>query len=264
MKSPTYITDCPHMFHSALAMQLSLNGAIVFQKLVFLLSHPNNGKEIDGTRWIYNTSKEWREQFFPFWSENTIERIFTGLEAAGMIHSRQFDGSVRRKYYTITDAAKVVLNTNNLPSPAKAPDWCLPKHQIGALESTKLVPSYNTSMSTKKTVSKSQDVSKPKLSEQEKADLFNNSEYQKAFFDKQVDSGKFDQAIIDNNEFSNPELAHIPKWRAYALSYLRNFGFILSNQYPPDIQEIVNQINSRRTQMVVEAIRAGVEINFDN
>lgn len=99
-----------------LACAIGLNEAIVAQRIYWLLKYPQNGKEVDGHRWIYNSYSEWRKQFFPFWSEDTIKRIFISLECRGIIASCQPEGSNRRKYYRVTESAKKSLTKERLES----------------------------------------------------------------------------------------------------------------------------------------------------
>lgn len=87
-----------------LAVAVGLEEAIIAQQLNYLLRESTNGKEIDGKRWIYNTYEEWRTNWFPFWSERTIQRTFLRMEALGWIETIQPDGVLsRRKYYTLSD-----------------------------------------------------------------------------------------------------------------------------------------------------------------
>lgn len=60
-----------------LATRIGLNESIFLQQLHYWLERSVNVKE--GHRWVYNTAKEWQEQF-PFWSVNTIRRIIKSLE----------------------------------------------------------------------------------------------------------------------------------------------------------------------------------------
>lgn len=65
-----------------LAMRIGLNESIFLQQLHYWLDRSVNVKE--GHRWVYNTAKEWQEQF-PFWSVNTIRRIIKSLEEKGFV-----------------------------------------------------------------------------------------------------------------------------------------------------------------------------------
>jgi len=88
----------------SLAVAIGLNEAIVLQQVQYWINNPKNkGYEEGGFKWVYNTYAEWKETNFPFWSEATIQRIFSNLEGAGLIVSIQpMKGKYdRTKYYRI-------------------------------------------------------------------------------------------------------------------------------------------------------------------
>lgn len=116
-----------------LACAIGLNEAIVLQRLYWLLKYPQNGKEMDGHRWIYNTLSEWKRQFFPFWSEDTIMRIFNSLEGRKLIVCIQPEGSKRRKYYRVSQAAIANLTFERFEQ--------IPNPQLATFEAGKLQPS---------------------------------------------------------------------------------------------------------------------------
>lgn len=101
-KSSLVLDDRPLLLLPRLATALGLEQALVLQQIHYLLSNPANGRSIRGRRWIFNTYAQWRSQYFPFWSERTIRRALTGLEACGAVAACQPDGNVsRRKYYRV-------------------------------------------------------------------------------------------------------------------------------------------------------------------
>lgn len=57
---------------------------------------------IDGHYWVYNSYKQWQEQF-PFWHRNTIQRTFSDLEKKGLLISGNYNqaGFDKTKWYTI-------------------------------------------------------------------------------------------------------------------------------------------------------------------
>lgn len=95
------LNEQPLLVLRSLAVKIGLNQAIVLQQLHFLLSVENNGRVLkDGYRWVYNTMTQWREQFFPFWSDEALQLAFSKLETAGLIKTCQPEGRVSRtKYY---------------------------------------------------------------------------------------------------------------------------------------------------------------------
>jgi len=89
-----------------LACAIGLNEAIVAQHIEWLCNLPKSGKEIDGHKWIFNTYEQWKEDWFPWWSADTIKRIIQSLELRGIVVSCQPDkGMSRKKYYRISTSA---------------------------------------------------------------------------------------------------------------------------------------------------------------
>lgn len=110
------IPEYPLMVLPKLAEKIGLNEAIVVQQIHYwLITSPT---EKNGKKWIYNSYKEWHEQF-PFWSVNTIGRIFRKLEDVKLITSKQMaiNGYDRTKWYTLNyqngllDDTKMVHST---------------------------------------------------------------------------------------------------------------------------------------------------------
>jgi len=102
--SKLLIQESPLTFQPSLAVAIGLNEAIVLQQVHYWIANTKNkGYEQDGFKWVYNTYKQWQEENFPFWSENTIQRVFASLEEKGLIISIQPMKSKydRTKYYRI-------------------------------------------------------------------------------------------------------------------------------------------------------------------
>lgn len=72
--------DTPHGFSRAIACELGYDEAIVIQQI-----HYTATNERDGRLWAYNTSKDWQEKHFPFWSESKVKRVFSRLESLGVV-----------------------------------------------------------------------------------------------------------------------------------------------------------------------------------
>jgi len=70
--SKLLINENPIMIQPTLVMKLGLNQAIIIQQVHYWLLKSPHIK--DGKRWIYNSYKDWKQQF-PFWSEKTISRV---------------------------------------------------------------------------------------------------------------------------------------------------------------------------------------------
>ncbi|MDR7318885.1 DnaD domain protein [Brevibacillus nitrificans] len=90
----------PLVVDTILAKLLGLNEAIVLQQVNYWLHSSQNYR--DGRKWVYNTYKQWQEQF-PFWSEVTIRRIFTGLEKKGILLTANYNEmkADHTKWYSI-------------------------------------------------------------------------------------------------------------------------------------------------------------------
>lgn len=120
--SKLLIQESPLTFQPSLAVAIGLNEAIVLQQIHYWISNARNkGYEQDGYKWVYNTYVDWKTENFPFWSENTIQRIFTSLEDKGLVISIQpMKGKYdRTKYYRIDypklevfDGPKLVCSLN--------------------------------------------------------------------------------------------------------------------------------------------------------
>lgn len=115
------LEDRPLMVLPKLAEAIGLENAIVVQQLFWLMKNPANGKTIDEERWIFNTYQTWQEQYFPFWSERTLRRIFTELEGLKIIQTCQPEGVMsRRKYYRIGNGIVNLLRKGKLSKPVKS------------------------------------------------------------------------------------------------------------------------------------------------
>lgn len=114
-KENLLLEDRPLMVLPKLACAFGLENAIVIQQLYWLLKNPANGKIIEGERWIFNTYETWQEQYFPFWSERTLRRIFTELENLKVIQTCQPEGVMsRRKYYRLGNGSLQLMRTGKL------------------------------------------------------------------------------------------------------------------------------------------------------
>lgn len=77
------IQESPLQVLPSLAIQVGLNEAMVLQQLHFRSLISNNVR--DGFKWVYKTYDEWKNEEFPFWSVDTINRAIRRLEVKGFI-----------------------------------------------------------------------------------------------------------------------------------------------------------------------------------
>lgn len=117
------LDEQPLVILPRLATLIGLNEAIVLQQLHYWVEKSKNEK--DGLYWVYNTIKEWQEQF-PFWSKNTIIRTFENLEKQGLVKTGIFNKnkSDRTKWYTI-DYEQLIKMGNSFTQNGKMdyPNW---------------------------------------------------------------------------------------------------------------------------------------------
>ena len=99
--SSLLISESPLTVQPSLAVLLGLNEAIFLQQLQYWISREAGFCDQYGRWWIYNTVKQWRDQF-PFWSESTIKRTIRSLEDRNALLSTTVgDAFNKTKAYTI-------------------------------------------------------------------------------------------------------------------------------------------------------------------
>lgn len=142
------INEPPLQVLPTLAVAIGLNEAIFVQQLHYWIENKKvAGKVVDGRKWIYNSVREWREDNFPFWSDDTIGRAIKSLIKQGILLTRndlnntEFD---RTKWYTIDYGV-----LNRLPqNAAMPPSPPLPLPQVAAIEDSNLQESYSSTETT--------------------------------------------------------------------------------------------------------------------
>lgn len=104
--NPLALRICPE-----LASEIGLNESIILLQLEFLISISNH--YIDGRRWTYQSIRELKEKYFPFWNESTIKRTLSKLISLGLITR----GNYNKASYDKTNwYAMVYDNVKNLAS----------------------------------------------------------------------------------------------------------------------------------------------------
>lgn len=86
---------------TGLAQIIGLNESIVTVKISELLDSSKLCH--DGRHWIQSSYNDWKENYFPFWSVETIKRIFKKLEKSGILISANYNDSPfdQTKWYSI-------------------------------------------------------------------------------------------------------------------------------------------------------------------
>jgi len=69
--------------NNSLAQEIGFNESIVLLQLEYLIIISNNWK--DGNRWTYQSLTELRDNYFPWWSRDTINRTIKSLLKKGLI-----------------------------------------------------------------------------------------------------------------------------------------------------------------------------------
>jgi len=95
------IDDYPIQVLPKLAKEVGLNEAIFVQQLHYW-TNGKASKLIDGKRWIYNTYKDWQNNF-PFWSNATIRRTIASCEKQNIIFVGNYNraGFDKTKWYAV-------------------------------------------------------------------------------------------------------------------------------------------------------------------
>lgn len=87
-----------------LACLIGLNEAIVLQQVHYWVKINAKGRRNfrDGHFWAFNSYSDWQKQF-PWWSERTVQRIFSKLEKEGLLISGNYNRFKmdRTKWYRI-------------------------------------------------------------------------------------------------------------------------------------------------------------------
>lgn len=136
------INEPPILVMPSLAKKLGLNEAIVLQQLHYWVQKSMNVR--DGRAWVYNTTKEWAEQF-PFWSEDTIKRTMRGLRDKGIVVTANYNQMAmdRTLWYSIDYEALDAIVRNDTPISADCTDR---KVQDAPTNNHRLLPETNNTV----------------------------------------------------------------------------------------------------------------------
>ncbi|HWL24325.1 MAG TPA: hypothetical protein VNR38_11355 [Ureibacillus sp.] len=99
--SDLLIRETPLLVSPTLATKLGFNEALVLQQIH--VSAEEEPLSIAGHTWVHKSYLEWQQQYFPFWSEQTISRTFKKLEQKSLIitHKPKLHNFDQSKCYRI-------------------------------------------------------------------------------------------------------------------------------------------------------------------
>ena len=111
------LNDPPEFFNPRLAVEIGLNESIVLQKIHYwIVNNERNGINYhEGRYWTFNSIKKWRDDFFPWWSVDTVKRTFKSLENKELLIVGNFNkkGYDKTKWYTINYQKLYSKHCNN-------------------------------------------------------------------------------------------------------------------------------------------------------
>ncbi len=96
--SPLLINEQPLQTLPSLACMVGINGAIILQQIHWWSRYSEH--KYDGETWIYNTYKQWSEQF-KWLSDRAVQQTILGLEKSGHLISKQFLSKGNIKWYRV-------------------------------------------------------------------------------------------------------------------------------------------------------------------
>ena len=150
------IDDYPIQVLPKLAKEVGLNEAIFVQQLHYW-TNGKAGKLKDGKRWVYNTYKDWEENF-PFWSNATIRRTIASCEKQNIIIVGNYNraGFDKTKWYAVNyeviEGMSKRIAQNEQTSYSKRANGTAQNEQPNTIDYTK-----TTSETTKDNVSSSNE-----------------------------------------------------------------------------------------------------------
>ncbi len=96
--SPLLINEQPLQTLPSLACMVGINGAIILQQIHWWSRYSEH--KYDNETWIYNTYKQWSEQF-KWLSDRAVQQTILGLEKSGRLISKQFPSKGNMKWYRV-------------------------------------------------------------------------------------------------------------------------------------------------------------------
>ena len=143
----------------ALACEIGLNESLLLLQIEFFISV--SGIEKDGQKWIFNSTRDIRDKWFPFWSHHTINRAINSLESGGYIitttkyNEKKYDKTrwFALNFQGLSSLKSIMVNVNATPSV---------QNETGSVQiATGSVQNETTIQETKKETIKRNDVQPP-------------------------------------------------------------------------------------------------------
>jgi len=185
--SKLLIDDYPIIVLPKLATAVGVNEAMILQQIHYWAQKykkDNDQKHYqDGRWWVYNTIKEWQDNF-PFFSESTIKRTLNSLRESGIVETGNYNkvGFDRTLWYTINYDKLNQLCPNdefNLSTP---------------LVQTEQINQFNLNTPIPETTI---DYNRDKEEEEDEESVFENSETAEVFKTAQAEIGVITPSIKD-------------------------------------------------------------------
>jgi hypothetical protein len=110
------LSESPLVVLPSLACAIGLNEAIILQQVHYWLS--SSKTDVNGQKWVYNTVKQWADQF-PFLSEQTIARALKTMRESGILIAEQLasDRFDKTLFYRINYDALECFDTIKMIAP---------------------------------------------------------------------------------------------------------------------------------------------------
>lgn len=177
------------IFSMDLAVRIGLNEAIVLNQIDYWINVYEEKKDADhfqdGRWWVYNTIKEWQDNF-PCFSERTIYTILKNLRDLGLVETANYNkaGYDRTLWYTIN-----YEKLNALAENPNCKSYEMPSCKFCEMDNANLaspIPKNNT---------KNTQIIEEE--EEEKQSVFENPEIAEVFKTAQAEIGVITPAIKD-------------------------------------------------------------------
>lgn len=180
MSSKLLIEEHPLQVLPSLAKKYGLNEAIFLQQLHYWMTDKKTvGVTCDNRRWIKNSARQWREDNFPFWSEDTIQRTIKVLVDRGVLLTRsdlnpnKFD---KAKWYTLDyeeldrSPQDAVIDTPQDAVIDTGQDAVIDTPKVAVIDADKLRPCLYTETTTEITTETTTEILPPARASAEKTE----------------------------------------------------------------------------------------------